>query len=55
MRTANVENRGVLAAVTFKAYQPQMFAAMVVANDLVFRRGTQSPTVRIDGLTMASV
>ena len=37
----------------FKAYRPPMLVVMVAANDLVFRRGTDSPTVRIDGLTMA--
>jgi len=26
---------------------------MTPANDLVFRRGTDSPTVRVEGLTMA--
>ncbi|HET6607457.1 MAG TPA: metallopeptidase TldD-related protein, partial [Rhodopila sp.] len=30
-----------------------MFAALTPANDLVFRRGTDSPTVRIDGMTVA--
>jgi PmbA protein len=30
-----------------------MFAALVPADDLVFRRGTDSPTVRVDGMTMA--
>ncbi len=30
-----------------------MFANMTAANDLVFRRGTDSPTVRIEGLTVA--
>ena len=31
----------------------EMFMHMTPANDLKFRRGTDSPTVRIDGLTMA--
>jgi PmbA protein len=30
-----------------------MFANLTPANDLVFRRGTDSPTVRIEGLTVA--
>lgn len=30
-----------------------MFAEMTPADDLVFRRGTDSPTVRIEGLTVA--
>jgi PmbA protein len=31
----------------------QMFAGMSRANDLAFRFGTNSPTVRIDGLIVA--
>jgi PmbA protein len=31
----------------------QMFLNMVAANDLVFRRGTDCPTLRIEGLTLA--
>jgi len=31
----------------------EMFATLVPANDLVFRRGTDAPTIRIDGLMMA--
>jgi PmbA protein len=30
-----------------------MFAALVPANDLVFLRGTDAPTVRVDGMTVA--
>jgi PmbA protein len=30
-----------------------MFSELTPANDLVFRRGTDSPTVRIDGMTVA--
>jgi PmbA protein len=30
-----------------------MFAALVPANDLVFKRGVDAPTVRIDGMTLA--
>jgi PmbA protein len=30
-----------------------MFAAMVPANDLIFKRGTDAPTIRIDGMTLA--
>jgi hypothetical protein len=29
------------------------FASLTPANDLVFRRGTDSPTVRIDDMTLA--
>ena len=31
----------------------QMYQRLVPANDLVFRYGTNSPTLRIDGLTVA--
>ena len=42
-----------VAEITIAGRLQEMFAAMVAANDLTFRRGTDSPTVRIDGLTMA--
>jgi PmbA protein len=42
-----------VAEVTVAGNLLQMFAAMVAASDLVFRRSTDSPTVRIDGMTMA--
>jgi PmbA protein len=42
-----------VAEVTVAGNLNEMFAAMVPASDLVFRRGTDSPTVRIDGMTMA--
>ena len=42
-----------VAEVTVAGNLMEMFANMVAASDLVFRRGTDSPTVRIDGLTMA--
>jgi PmbA protein len=42
-----------VAEVTVASNLIQMFANMVPASDLVFRRGTDSPTVRIDGMTMA--
>jgi PmbA protein len=32
-----------------------MFKIMVPANDLVFRYGTDAPTVRIDGMTVAGM
>jgi PmbA protein len=41
------------AEVTVAWNLVDMFANMVAASDLVFRRGTDSPTVRIDGMTMA--
>jgi len=42
-----------VAEFTIAGHALAMFAAMVPANDLVFKRGTDSPTVRVDGLTMA--
>lgn len=42
-----------VAEVTIAGTMQEMFAAIVPANDLVFRRGVDSPTVRVDGMTMA--
>jgi PmbA protein len=42
-----------VAEITVAGHLLEMFAHMVPANDLVLRRGTDSPTVRIDGMTMA--
>lgn len=42
-----------VAEVTVASNLLEMFANMVAGSDLVFRRGTDSPTVRIDGMTMA--
>jgi PmbA protein len=42
-----------VAEITVAGHAIEMFAHMIPANDLVFRRGTDSPTVRIDGMTMA--
>ncbi len=42
-----------VAEVTIAGTMPEMFAALVPANDLVFRRGTDAPTVRVDGMTLA--
>jgi PmbA protein len=48
---------GVLAEpvseVTIAGNLRDMFLNMAPANDLVFRRGTDSPTVRLEGLTLA--
>jgi PmbA protein len=41
------------AEVTIAGNLIEMFANMTAASDLVFRRGTDSPTIRIDGMTMA--
>jgi PmbA protein len=42
-----------VAEVTVAGNLVEMFTNLVAASDLRFRRGTDSPTVRIDGLTMA--
>ncbi|MBN8903936.1 MAG: TldD/PmbA family protein, partial [Rhodospirillales bacterium] len=42
-----------VAEVTIAGSLPQMFAALVPANDLVLRRGMDAPTIRVDGMTMA--
>ena len=48
---------GVLAEavseITVAGNLKQMFLDMTAANDLVFRRGTDCPTLRIEGLTLA--
>ncbi len=42
-----------VAELTVAGHLTEMFANLTPANDLVFRRGTDSPTVRIEGMTMA--
>ena len=42
-----------VAEITVAGHLKEMFAHMTPANDLVFRRGTDSPTVRVEGMTMA--
>jgi len=42
-----------VAEITIAGNLLEMFAQLTPANDLRFRRGTDSPTVRIDGMTMA--
>ncbi|HVZ08667.1 TldD/PmbA family protein [Rhodopila sp.] len=42
-----------VAEITIAGNLLAMFASLTPANDLTFRRGTDSPTVRIDGMTMA--
>ena len=32
-----------------------MFASLRPANDLVFRHGTDAPTIRVDGMTVAGI
>jgi len=42
-----------VAEITIAGNLIQMFAALTPANDLRFRRAVDSPTVRIDGMTLA--
>jgi PmbA protein len=42
-----------VAEITVAGNLRDMFARLAPADDLVFRRGTDSPTVRIDGLAVA--
>jgi PmbA protein len=42
-----------VAEITVAGNLLDMFARLAPANDLRFRRGTDSPTVRVDGMTMA--
>ncbi len=42
-----------VAEITIAGHLLEMFAHMTPANDLKFRRGTDSPTVRIEEMTMA--
>jgi PmbA protein len=42
-----------VSEVTIAGNLIEMFARLVPASDLVFRQGTNAPTVRIDGMTIA--
>jgi PmbA protein len=42
-----------VAEITIAGNLLDMFAHMTPANDLVFRYGTDAPTIRVDGMTMA--
>ena len=42
-----------VAEITIAGNGLEMFANLVPADDLVFRRGTDAPTIRVDGLIMA--
>lgn len=42
-----------VSEVTIAGNLKEMFLHMTPADDLVFRRGTDSPTVRVEGLTLA--
>jgi PmbA protein len=42
-----------VAEITVAGSLPEMFLHLTPANDLRFRRGTDAPTIRIEGLTLA--
>ena len=42
-----------VAEITVAGTLQQMFLTLVPADDLVFRRGTDAPTIRIDGMMIA--
>jgi PmbA protein len=42
-----------VSEITIAGNLKDMFLAMVAADDLVFRRGSDAPTIRIDGMTLA--
>lgn len=42
-----------VAEITIAGHLREIFSHMIPANDLRFRRGTDLPTVRVEGLTMA--
>jgi len=39
--------------ITIAGRLPEMFRALTAADDLAFRRGTDAPTLRVDGMTLA--
>ena len=42
-----------VAEITIAGNLREMFAHLTPANDLLFNRGTDAPTIRVDGMTMA--
>ena len=52
-RIQNGEITGPVAEVTIAGNLKDMFAALIPADDLIFRYGTNAPTVRIDGMMLA--
>ncbi|WP_369026639.1 TldD/PmbA family protein [Qipengyuania sp. RANM35] len=52
-RIRNGEIAGPVAEITIAGTLPEMFRALVPANDLEFRHGIDVPTFRIDGMAVA--
>jgi PmbA protein len=42
-----------VSEITIAGHLSDIFASITPANDLVFRYGTNAPTVRVEGLTVA--
>jgi PmbA protein len=42
-----------VSEVTIAGHLTEMFASLTPANDLVFRYGTNAPTLRVEGMTVA--
>jgi PmbA protein len=42
-----------VSEVTIAGHLSDMFASLMPANDLVFRYGTNAPTLRVEGMTVA--
>ncbi len=42
-----------VAEITVAGHLLEMFAHLIPANDLRFRRGTDAPTIRVEGMTLA--
>ena len=53
LRIRNGELAGPVAEITIAGTLPEMFRALVPANDLEFERGIDVPTLRIDGMSVA--
>ena len=49
----NGERTYAVSEVTIAGHLAEMFASLVPANDLVFRYGTNAPTLRVEGMTVA--
>lgn len=44
-----------VAEITIAGTLPEMFASLVPADDLRLRRGTDAPTIRVEGMTLAGL
>ena len=51
----NGELTYAVSEVTIAGHLKEIFRTLAPANDLVFRYGTNAPTVRVEGLTVAGV